>query len=74
MRVEWSPAKMLMLGLVDGVLVAVDRGDFTPVFFEVEFGADAYPVLSHGVFEVVVCAARVQNTIAVRVFAVWGAL
>ena len=48
-RVEVVASVDAVLGLVDGVLVAVDQGDFAPVFFEVRFGADAYPVLSMGV-------------------------
>ena len=74
MRVEVVAGEDAVLGLVDGVLVAVDQGDFTPVFFEVRFGADAYPVLSHGGFLSKWWSAPrgVQDTIAVRVFFVWS--
>ena len=73
-RVEVVAGEDAVLGLVDGVLVAVDQGDFTPVFFEVRFGADAYPILSHeGFLSKWWSAPRgVQDTIAVRVFFVWS--
>ena len=73
-RVEVVAGEDAVLGLVDGVLVAVDQGDFAPVFFEVRFSADAYPVLSHGGFLSKWWSAPrgVQDTIAVRVFFVWS--
>ena len=73
-RVEVVAGEDAVLGLVDGVLVAVDQGDFAPVFFEVRFSADAYPVLSPGGFLSQWWSAPrgVQDTIAVRVFFVWS--
>lgn len=76
--VEVIAGEDAVLGLVDGVLVVVYQGDFAPVFFKIGFGADADPVIGHGVFPFeTVCVARGERNyglgaIAIRVFFVWS--
>lgn len=77
-RVEVIAGVDAVLGLVDGVLMVVDQSDFAPVLFKIGFGADADPVIGHGVFLSKRCVSRGGElnyglgVIAIHVFFVWS--
>ena len=64
-RVEVIAGVDAVLGLVDGVLMVVDQSDFAPVLFKIGFGADADPVIGHGVFLSKRCVSRGASSITV---------